>query len=69
MLTTPKIYQFNTYNKVNLFNRRVPVIPTILRNVTPQYTTKQDFPTLLFSHPTLSTLEYLSGYLLFDTPA
>ena len=27
----------------------------------PQYTTKQDFPTILFSHPTWSTVEYSSG--------
>ena len=27
----------------------------------PQYTTKQDFPTILFSHPTLSTVEHSSG--------
>ena len=28
-LTTAKIYQLNTYNKWNLFNRRDPVIVTI----------------------------------------
>ena len=33
----------------------------MLRNVMPQYTTKQDFPAILFSHPTLSTAEYSSG--------
>ena len=29
ILTTTKIYQLNTSNIVNLFNRRVPVIATI----------------------------------------
>ena len=29
ILTTAKIYQLDTYNKVNLFNRTVPVIATM----------------------------------------
>ena len=29
----------------------------------PQYATKQDFPAILFSHPTLSTVESSSGIL------
>ena len=32
-----------------------------------QCTTKQDFPTTIFSGPTLLTVEYSSGYLLFNT--
>ena len=30
ILTTVKIYQLNTYNKVNLFNCKVTVIATII---------------------------------------
>ena len=50
MLITAKIYQLNTYNKVNLFNRRVPVIATIFWKNTS--VTPQDFPPIIFSHPT-----------------
>ena len=49
-LTTVKIYQLNTYNKVNLFNCKVTVIATIFRIVLPQYTTKQNLPGIIFSH-------------------
>ena len=45
-MTTAKIYQLNTYNKVNLFNRSYSNCDNILRNVTTQYTT------IIFSHPT-----------------
>ena len=40
ILTTAKIYQLNTYNKVNLFNRGVTVITTIYASIT-----------ITFSHP------------------
>ena len=33
ILTTVKIYQLNTYNKVDLFNCKVTVIATIFREL------------------------------------
>ena len=40
IFTTAKIYQLNSYNKVNLCNRRVPVIAIIYASIT-----------ITFSHP------------------
>ena len=60
ILTTAKIYQLNTYNKVNLFHRRVPVIATIFWE-TQRLNTPQ---TRIFPYDISS-----SRYLLFNTRA
>ena len=71
IFTTVKINQLNTYNKENLFNRRVPAIKLRRHSEKdmPQCTTKQDFPAIIFSHPTLLTVECSLEYFLFITRA
>ena len=60
ILTTVKIYQLNTYNKVNLFNCKVTVIATIFREL--YFLNKTEFArNNIFSS--------YSGYLLFNIRA
>ena len=59
ILTTAKIYQLNTYNKVKLFNRRVTVITTIYASIT------------TFSHPVRGIYFFILPFeklLQFDWP-